>query len=482
MQVNLLSNINLNSKSNFYFGLITVVTVSVGLLLNIFQPGVIDIDGGIFSAVAYKDLNGGLLYHDAWENKMPGIFYLLESLYFIFPNPIYVNFFLTIIVLLIISIGFYLISFHYSKSVFISLFLEIIFLVLFIQPQFIGDGLSTELFASACLILSLISFYYPFQISKINNEHLAAFFCGLSIWFKEIFLLLALIVFGMIWLKNKNKWLILIFFLPSILISTILILQGSFNGFIDSVIYNFAYVSNGEKANYMDKIKMVFESILYPILALVFLYFYILFQLLKTNKKEAIIFLTLIPASLLLYIISPYSFGHYLIPFVIFLFISLMGLIKIFIENKLPLTMLYLSLIISAFTLGKKVNVKLVYQISAFKHDVISKKLIEDKDASLFVDFVDAVPYYIKGKKKHHAFLPVPLRVHFEDNATGTLNRNRLWKELSENPPKYLITSFTTSFAYWHLPHNGFYEKKYEKTDSVLNKNKEWVYLWQLKK
>ncbi len=459
-----------------------MIVVNTGLVLNLFQPGVIDVDGGIFSAVAYKDLHGGTLYLDAWENKMPGVFYVLELFYFLFPSPIYANFIITFLLFLVFSIGFYLISFHFTKSIIISIITEIVFLVLFIHHSFVGDGLSTELFASACLILSLTCLYYPFRLFKIKNLHFSAFFCGISIWFKEVFLPLALIVFVFIWLQSKNKKILLSFLIPSILFSFILLLQGTFIGFIDSIAYNFEYVSKGEKINYTEKINMVFQSIIAPLIALLFYSIYAAILLFKTKRKEILLYLSFIPASLLLFFISPYSFGHYLIPTVVFLFISILGIIKLSIENKMPLTLLYVSLLISAYALNKQRDVNLVYRISEFKHDAISKKLSEDKDGTLFIDFVDAVPYYIKSNKKHHAFLPVPLRVHFEDNATGILNRNRLWKELSENPPKYLITNFSTSYTYWHLPHNGFYKKKYEKTDSVLDKNKEWVYLWQLKK
>lgn len=62
-------NIEKNDPFKFYFGLIACFIVTIGIFLSFIHLGDLKTDGSIFAAVALKDLNGGTLYINAWENK-----------------------------------------------------------------------------------------------------------------------------------------------------------------------------------------------------------------------------------------------------------------------------------------------------------------------------------------------------------------------------------------------------------------------------
>ena len=119
--------------------------------------------------------------------------------------------------------------------------------------------------------------------------------------------------------------------------------------------------------------------------------------------------------------------------------------------------------------------------INPYQPDKLSQILLKDKDATLFIDLVDASGYYVKGDKLFPTFLPVPVAAHFGDSKNGLINRSRIYKELSSNKPKYLITEQSSSYMYWHIPDKDLYYGNYEKLDSVKAKYGKNVILWKLK-
>ena len=99
----------------------------------------------------------------------------------------------------------------------------------------------------------------------------------------------------------------------------------------------------------------------------------------------------------------------------------------------------------------------------------------------MFVDYVVKGDYYIKSELIYPSFLPVALPIHFGENTSGLENRERIWQELSKNPPDFLITTYTTSYFSWFLPDSKFYENNYFKIDSIQPENDNVLYLWKHK-
>jgi hypothetical protein len=119
--------------------------------------------------------------------------------------------------------------------------------------------------------------------------------------------------------------------------------------------------------------------------------------------------------------------------------------------------------------------------VNHYEPDKVAEILLKDKNATLFIDLVDASGYYVKGNKLYPTFLPVPVAAHFGDNKNGLINRDRIYKELNASKPKYLITEQSSSYMYWHIPDKDLYYGNYEKLDSVKAKYGKNVILWKLK-
>ncbi len=459
---------------DFYFGIFITIFVVIGLYLNYFEIGKLYTDSGIFSAVSINLSKGAKLYVDTWENKPPGIFYLFRfcNLFLSAKNSI---FFLGLLSHLIIFISIY--SFYYLKSKSLISAFPILLLTIhtFFNSKISSEPLTTELYGTALILISILLI----EISK-NPKYIliALILLGLAPWFKELFLIpsiVILIIFSKINLKN-----ILAFLLPSFLFLILLIINNNLIEFIKMIEFNFFYIQNKTEYLVFNKFNFLHENLGIFFIFLLFLtiYFSVILTI-KTKDIKSLKFLLIYISSFIFILVSPYNLGHYLIPILPFLTVSLICITHNNIYNFKPI--LNLSILIFILAFGSKFEFRFSTKIKKISEDNIEKELNKNKNSTLFIDYSEAAPYYALSEIKHHAFIPIPLRVHFDDNQYGIKNRERLWTELSKNPPQNIITCHTTSFAYWHLPHNNFYETHYQKIDSNLIRFPDPVYLWKRK-
>jgi hypothetical protein len=476
------------SRPKLIFGLLASVVMSTGLFLAQVQPGTIDIDGGIFSAVAFKDLHGGTLYLDAWENKPPGIFYLMEFFYLLVPDDIYALFVMGLLAMTGFALCLFYLFYRYLESLLTALLCIGVALYFTIYPNNIGDGLYTEIYGTLCLVGSLVFFErYRINPSALKLV-LTGILAGTSYWFKEPFILpfAALMAYYAYLLNNRDEILKLLLssIIPSLIFFLLLWSGGSLKAFIDTFLYNFHYTSGGVSNNYPLKFSDFFHNLIEPVFGLSLLLIYIIFKNIsdKRTRNEAMIWLMIWISAAFFVFISPYNLGHYYFPAFVLFFILLAKQFALFKSVQYPLTLpLIILLVYYIFQIDKTAEPNFKYHITAYQPDNISKRILADKNATLFVDYVSVGNYYIKTQKNHHAFLPVGLRVHFDTSETGRNNTARIWKDLSVKPPDYLITTFTTAYFSWHLPDTKFYEKNYEKIDSVFPENEHVIYLWAYK-
>jgi 4-amino-4-deoxy-L-arabinose transferase-like glycosyltransferase len=477
-------NISTNPQNQYYYGLIATLVIALGLFLNNIQPGFILTDGGIFSAIAYKLISGGTLYIDAWENKPPGIFYLIAVFYFVIPSKVYALYLMSGLFIIATSLVLYAITFNVfqsalKSSLFIALALQFI-----IYPNNIGDGLYTEIYGTFCILLSI--YFWDIYNQKNQNKfaYLSWFTLGFSCWFKEPFFIVCipLLIFYLRELENKGviKYLLLSFFVPSFLILIILFINNSLQGFIEMLVYNFTYLESGEKISFDVKIRDLYNNLIVKnaIISITFL----LLILRKVNSKNQfiskIIWISVLLLSLVFVFLSPYNFGHYYIVFFTLFFVVFIKIYEIG-QQDFPIINLLITpiLFISLYQLNKTNPLNLKFEFNLYKEDNITKHLKNANATSLFVDCVEEGGYYIKGNVLYKTSFPVALPVHFKDHFKGIHNRNKIWKDLSTQKPQFIIKNHTTSFFYWHLPHNGFYEKEYNVVDSSLNQLNQKIYL-----
>jgi hypothetical protein len=478
-----------NNRQGFIFGLAASLLVSAGIFLTLIQPGTIDTDGGIFSAIAFKDLHGGLLYNTAWENKPPGIFFLIELFYILIPSPVYALFIMAFLAFLLFAAVLFSLFFKYLESMVLAVLCTGIAMYFTIYSNNIGDGLYTEIYGTLCLVLSLAFFELYIEKQKKSYFALSAVFSGFSFWFKEPFILICipLAAFYISQLKTRKEvWIMLLYFtIPSILFFILLTIKHSTVAFFDAFLYNFQYSANQESNDLNTKLGDYYKNLIHPLLGLSVLLALMLYGNLSDKKTRltSLLFLLIFISSTLFVFLAPYNLGHYYFPSFVLFFILLCKQYRIFKirGNSIYLPFLLL-LIYSIYKIDDYPGVKFTYRIQAFEPDRITQRLRQDKDATLFVDYVNVGSYYIKSGKVHPAFLPVALPVHFDHSENGKKNSARIWKELSSQPPDYLITTFTTSYFSWSLPETDFYARNYMKIDSVYPKNENVIYLWKYKK
>ena len=490
MQVLSVSNLFKSSKSNFYFGVLASLIVGLGLFLSFIQPGFIDIDAGIFSAVALKNLNNGGLYISTWENKPPGLIYLMQALFFLFSNKVYALFFLAMFGASAISVGVYLLYYKYFESLLIAVLFTTFSLAIIIQPQFFGDGLYTEILGAIFILFALVFYDYKSDISN-SNYFICAVLAGSSFWFKEPFILAAIVIAFLLFVKIKNQkerlWLFFWFCVPSIFFILLLFLNGSLTAFVETIIYNFSYVNDTSKTSFSEKWSLLNQFLFQPVFAVSIAFLVLLYLNLKKGKEilEIVFFILLLISSSGLFMLSPYSFGHYYLPFIIIFFIVFAKLFAIYKKEVKTVNYLLLGLVLylSYNTIIDLRQPNFVYKITRYEPDRIAQKLLVHRDKTLFIDYVNKTEYYVKGNMVHHAFLPAPLPVHFQTNSKiGQGNIQRIWTEMNAPKADFLITTNTPAYFYWSLPNHYFYEEFYEKIDSIHKKDENVVYLWQLKK
>jgi hypothetical protein len=480
------SKINITTKVNqeYYFGLMACLVIAFGLFLNAIQPGMILTDGGIFSAITYKIMNGGTLYVDAWENKPPGIFYLMAIFFAIIPSKVYAVYIMSGVFFLATSYLIYTFIYNVFQSLFKSVLFCAIALIFTIYPNNVGDGLYTEIYGTFFILLS----FYFWDIFKINQNNkyalLSTLVLGFTFWFKEPFIIICIpiVLYYLSELKYKKQtlYLLLSFITPSLLFIIILLLTGSLGGFLEMIIYNYSYFISDQGVpihikfndlyqNYIDKLKIIF-----------FIYFILLISKSEDPNQRLIkiFWFFILISSSFFYLMTPYNFGHYYYSFYVLFFIAFIKTYQVNI-SKLSLikTIMFPVLIWIVFQLSKTHALDLSFNFKTYQADVISKRLSKEKDKSLFVDCVEEGGFYIKGNMLYNTSFPVALPVHFSNNKHGMENRNKIWNELSNNPPNYIIKNYTTSFFYWHIPHNGYYDKQYNIIDSTVDRNKNKIYL-----
>src|SRR5690606_28935770 len=202
---------------------------------------------------------------------------------------------------------------------------------------------------------------------------------------------------------------------------------------------------------------------------------------LKKNQVQIKMTWILLASCILIGLISPYYFDHYYHPLFAFTFILPAVYYSALKGEGNYKTVFVIVALISMWTIGDTYSPKLKFKIEPYTEDHLVKRLKSEPDASLFVDYVEASSYYIRSEKAHHAFLPVGLWIHFGEHEMGEKNREQIWKDLSENPATYLLTTYTTARFSWSLPDTKFYENHYEKVDSLKREGKLDLYLWKLK-
>lgn len=489
MQIQSFINIPKNYKADFIFGLIVVNILGLGCLFGYLNIGDIDTDGGIFAAVAMKDLNGGVLYQTAWENKPPGIIYLIEGLFILIPNKVYALYVLPILGIVFLVSALYNLAYINTKSLFTSILYLALFLLFTINDRTIGYAMYTEIYGSIFLVWSLYFISKYNKNTKVKELYIAAFLLGFTIWFKEPFALIILPIFiYLIYLTKSSKnilFLIAYATIPSLLFLIILQLNGALSGFLEMIKYNFSFTEPIEgSVTKMEQLDHIWYHIIQP---LKLLFLAIIFNIIrgfqfKENRIEIIFYILLILGAIAFVIISPHSFNHYYIPFIILFFICFLLLFKLnkSIYNN---TSIWLSIILffTIYQLNSKTELNLKWKLDEFVPDKVSEILSKNKGATLFVDLVDASGYYVKGDILYPTFLPVPIAAHFGDNKSGLKNRQRIYVELSSNKPEFLITEQSSSYMYWHIPDKDLYYGNYEKIDSVKAKYGKNVILWKLK-
>ncbi len=473
-------------KHKLYFGFAAMAFIATGLILQFIQPGIIHTDGGLFGSVAYKDLNGGTMYLDAWENKAPGIFYLLELFLLITPDPVTAMFAAAFSGLFTISLSLFYIFYKSFKSLSLSLLFTPIALLFTIYKNNVGDGLYTEIFGMAFLLLG-----FALSLSETKTKHslkLSFILTGMAFWFREPLLLMVIPQLLLIYLIHKdtisNKWIFLFALIPSAFFIALLAINGSLQGFIDMLKYNFFYIANDNVVSYKVKLNELYQNLFYKILPLVFFTVFITYQgfKLKDLKVKILLSLSILLASSALVMASPHNFGHYYFPVFVYFFVYaafVYGLLQ-GIGPGLKLPLIILS-IYTLYQLDDEQKIRLNFKIIPYQEDKIASFLKQEKGKTLFVDYVTRADYYLKSEKVPVSFVPVALPIHFQNNAYGLKNREKIWKDLSTKTPDYLITTYTTAYFSWFLPETEFYNKHFEKIDSLKKPDEDIIILWRRK-
>lgn len=470
------------------FGLIVTVFLAAGLSLNFIQPGRIHTDGGIFSSIAYKLLHGGTLYVDAWENKPPAIFYLIELFMAVVPDPIYAVFILSFTSLVFLAILLFHYSFSSLKSLSLALILTSLALYFVINKLVVGDGLYTELYGTICLLLGLSLHKAFLQTKKKWLLALGYISLGTAFWFKEPFILMTLICAAIVYQQSGrifNFWKSLGFILvPSAIFILLLAFQGSLLPLFKMISYNFSYVGGETQTSLKTKINELYTGLIVHLSPILLLSAYQIIKAVsnKTNRGEALFKLALLLSSCVHIVLSPYNFGHYYFPVYVFIFVFVADAYELMKETsvnyKFPL------IILSVYTIymfDDSFRYSRTYRIDKYVPDKIVSALRQHPDKTLFVDYVNRSDLYLKARKVPVTFVPVALPVHFQENETGLKNRERIYAELEKYKPDYVVTTFTTAYFSWFMPNSPYYENNYDKVDSIQPGDENILILWKRK-
>lgn len=485
----LTSNIDKDEAFKFYFGLGVCIAATIGLFLSFVQPGDLKTDGSIFAAVALKDLQSGGLYLNAWENKPPGIFFTIELFLWLIPNAVYAVFTLALSGFILTAACLYVVILNNLKSYSSSILLTLIALYFTVYENNIADGLCTEIYGTLCILLSMVFMQIFKKNEKIAALMLSASFIGLSFWYKEpiVFISITLYFISLQFIQsNKNKIIYSISMaIPSILIVVLLYFKGSFWGYIDSIKYNLAYLNLEESISLKVKINDFYTRLIYPLLTLTLFFSYLGYKALVDRKtsREVLFQILFLLSTFVVFALSPHNFGHYYYPAFTLIFVVFSRLFALYFEAK-HVKLKWPLIAICVFTfyrIDETQKPDWTFKIKPIQEDQFVRFLKDKKDKTLFVDYVVKGDYYIKTGMLFPTFLPVALPIHFGENKSGFLNRERIWKDLSSNPPDYLITTYTNSYFSWFLPESKFYENNYQKIDSILPANENVLYLWQHK-
>jgi hypothetical protein len=489
LQIQSYLNINLNTKTNFYFGLVAVNILALGFTFGFLNPGDIDTDGGTFAAIAMKDMNGGTLYLDTWDHKPPGIYYLIELFFTFIGNKIGALYFLAVLGVLAMVSGLYFTIQFLLESFLLSILLSALFILITVNSFFLGDGLYTEMFGIIFIIWSLCFYHLYEKGQKVYHAFLAASFAGFAFWFKEpfIFLSIPVIIFLAVNLKKWNKigMMSIFFMLPTMLFLILLWLNGSLAVFFDMILYNVNYTNNKDNiVSNEEQLKTLWNNILNPLFlltALIIIWGLRSIPHLKTNK-QLFLNISMLAGGLFFILLSPYNFNHYYLPFIIIFFYCIAAFLYLEkLHYKGSRIYLYIILLYTINSLdgSKSSSFKTFYK--TYQPDRISERLLKEKSKTLFVDLVGASAYYVKGDKIFPTYLAVPVHYHFNESRQGLINRKRIYNELKNNKPGLLITNETTSYMYWQIPDPSFYTANYKKIDSMNTNNGQRVFLWRLR-
>lgn len=475
-------------NQKYLFGLIATIFIACGLILNVIQPGFLLTDGGIFGAVAYKDLNGGTLYLDAWENKPPGIFYLIECFMLVIPDPVYAVFVLAFSGLLTLSILVYTFLFRSFKSLSLTLLINGLAMYFILHANNIGDGLYTEIYGCIFLLAGLVAGQSYSRKNSKTKLALSYVFLGFSFWFKEPFFISSVIGAFLVYLDSKRLFNIFQslawFIAPSIFFILILFTQGALNGFLEMLSYNVSYIGGETQTSIKVKFNNLYENLLVLIPTPLLLALYMAYKGLSDRQERlSLILKCLLFLSTFLHIsLSPYNFGHYYLPFFTFTFIFIGYAYESMKDNakslKVPLILLS---IFTIYQFDDKHRYERKYEITGYQADRIVERLRTEKDMKLFVDYVNRVDLYLKARKVPPTFVPVALPVHFQEDARGLENRKKIYSEIENSKPDYVITTFTTAYFSWFMPNSPYYENNYEKVDSLPQANENIIMLWKRK-
>lgn len=462
--------------------------LGAGLFLAIIQPGDIHTDGGIFSAIAYKHLHGGVLYLDAWENKPPGIFAIMELLMICIPDPVYAVFVMALLAFMSIAAVLFLITYYNFKSLLLSLSLIPISIYYAVYRNNIGDGLYTEIYGTLSVLLSLL-FYILYKENPIKrNMVLSLIFSSMGCWFKEPFIIicLPLVIFLIYtyWRKLKTYQLFLFPLLPTVFFLLYVGLFGSLEGFLKTLLYNISFTESESKFTFSFRMNEIYNRLFDHILPQVIFLGVILFRNdpIKSKIPLLLMLLLIMLGSVVFALISPYEFGHYYYPLFTLTF-AVIPIIYGLCEGDQK-GYKWLFIIINLYAMNQMDNAlkpEFKFKIEPYKEDKWSTLLKNEKNKTLFVDYIPKVDYYLKAEKIHPAYMPVGVSVHFNKDSTGKANTLKMWTSLNGSKPDYLITTYTTSSFSWSFPDTKFYENNYSKIDSLQRENELILYLWKKK-
>ena len=472
------TNTGSKDPTGFYFGLGAILVITTGLFLQLIQPGTIDTDGGIFSAVAWKDMHGGTLYKDTWENKPPGIFYLMELFLFLIPNHVYALFTMSLLAFWCIGIVLFNLFYKYFDSSLLTTVLFTSIAIFFtLNRNNVSDGLITEIYGTLCIISSL--YFFERYLDKKRNILLiiSGIAIGLSVWFKEPFALIALPLALYYFVQLKQARLIFTFviygLIPSAFFIILLSLSGSLLPFFKVIEYNFGYASADDSVPGSVKIRDYYDWLLKPLSAISILSALLLLKLVSSRKTFAlaVLIFAVFVGSTGFVLLTPYNFGHYYFSSFVLLFVVVAKLYEMFrTQQKQSYSLLVILVcLFSIYKIDEELHPEFSFSIKPFKPDHMAQKVIQDKGKSLLVDFEDKACYYVICGRVHPFYVPVGLPVHFNETDYGRRNRRTYEKALMSNLPDYVITATIPSYLYCHINHNGLYEKEYEKIDSIDN-------------